>query len=186
MTVARRPLDFYPTPSWATAAALARLEGLGRLRAGDTVIDPACGDGALLEVARGRGLRVVGAELDPSRAATTRGRGIRCLEGDGLEVLRAGWSAVVMNPPYSHASEFVRAALEARPSWGLVAALLRLSWLEPARGRRDLLAQAPDVWTLTKRPRFVGAATDSIGSAWFVWPGEGRWSVLEEVSLAGT
>lgn len=178
--MARRELDFYPTPAWATELALDRLEDLRWLRRGDTVIDPACGDGAILEVCRERGMHTLGAELDPGRAAATRAKGLRCVDGCGLEVLRAGWSAVVMNPPYSHSSEFVRAALEARPARGLVAALLRLTWLEPVRSRADLLAQRPDVWPLPRRPRFVDGRNDNVTSAWFVWPGEGRWSVLAE------
>ena len=45
------PRDFYPTPPWVSRS-LALLIGL---RAGDVVWEPACGDGAMARVARGRG-----------------------------------------------------------------------------------------------------------------------------------
>ena len=62
-----------------------------------------------------------------------------------------------------------------RESHTLVCMLLRLSFLEPTKSRRDLLtAYRPDVLILPRRPVFDGRGTDSITSAWFCWPGEGR------------
>jgi SAM-dependent methyltransferase len=170
----RRERDFYATPAWATQAILRELP-VG------PVLDPCCGDGALLAEIKGR---TFGIEIDPQRAEAARARGVRAVvTGDALTD-RAGWvdaAAVVMNPPFSLAEEFVLAALVwAQPRRAAVAALLRLSFLETRR-RVPLHREHPaDVFVLARRPSFTGKGTDSCAYAWFVWgPGRGgRWRVL--------
>lgn len=65
----RRPLDFYPTPSWVVGALLARHP----LRPGTRILDPSAGDGAILDVLRAEGAETSGIELDPQRAAEASG-----------------------------------------------------------------------------------------------------------------
>lgn len=93
-----------------TPASLARrlVEPLAaRLAPGSALLDPGCGDGALLAAARtvaGDALRLHGLEIDPARAAEARARlgpGARIAVGDAL---RAPWPArahVVANPPWA-------------------------------------------------------------------------------------
>lgn len=121
----RHPDDFYSTPAWATLAVLRVLD----LPARSTVLDPACGEGAILEVARTLGHGTVGIELDAERSGRARGQGHFVTMGDALavETWPGAADAIVMNPPYSLAMEFVtRAIAEARPRGLDVAALLRL------------------------------------------------------------
>lgn len=89
-----------------------------------------------------------------------------------------------MNPPYTHALEFVKVGLSLTRSSsveGVVAALLRINWMA-GQGRRDFHQAWPcDVWVLPKRPSFTGdGKTDATEYAWFVWGAEygGRWKVL--------
>ncbi len=152
----RHPDDFYSTPAWATIALL-RVLGLPSR---STVLDPACGEGAILEVVRQLGHVTVGVELDADRAGRARGQGHFVTTGDALAF--AEWpgaaDAIVMNPPYTLAMEFVvRAIAEARP-WGIdVAALLRLPWLASV-GRAAFHREHPsDVCVLPRRPEFAAS-----------------------------
>lgn len=73
---------------------------------------------------------------------------------------------MIMNPPFSHALDFVRAGFE-RASEVLM--LQRLNWLAPARASwlRDY---QPDVYVLPTRPSFSGdGSTDAAEYAWFHW-----------------
>lgn len=172
-------LDFYPTPRACTEALIAHL---AQSRPGwrdepPEVLDPAAGEGAILDVWRERRCPTLGLEIDPVRAETARRRGHLMSVGDALERPWPRADLLAMNPPYSLAETFVRRALAWRfrtPGAALACALLRLSFLEPAKGRRDLLVQGPDVLILPRRPAFDGRGTDSITSAWFCWPGQGR------------
>lgn len=181
----REDRDHYPTPRWCVHILF---DHAYRLRAEDwpnarSVLDPSCGEGVLLDVAKERGFTTYGLELDQVRAEAARERGHRMGTGDALERSWPRADFVLMNPPYSHAEAFVRKALEhQRFASGPTYALLRLSFLEPTKSRRDLLtAYHPDVLILPRRPVFDGRGTDSITSAWTCWPGKGRIIWLPEV-----
>lgn len=171
----RESHDHYPTPRSAIDALLR----VWMPAPGFTVLDPCCGEGAILDVFRGRGLVTLGIELDPTRAAEAEARGHQVDRGDALGALHpwpeADW--LISNPPYTLAREFAEKAIlwsGSRGPWN-VALLLRLSFLEPASGRGDLFRNhPPNVRILPRRPAFDGRGTDSITSAWFCWPGTGR------------
>lgn len=173
-------LDYYPTPRWCTELLFEHAYKVsdGYWPTVRSVLDPAAGDGAILDVARERGFSTYGLELDPVRAEAARARGHQMAQGDALERPWPRVDVVVANPPYSHAEAFVRRALEWRRNtwrWPAIYTLLRLSFLEPTRTRGVLLgAYRPDVLILPRRPSFDGRATDSITSAWFCWPGRGQ------------
>ena len=164
----RKANDFYETPEPCTLALLPFLPP-------GPVLDPCCGDRAILRVmdADGRAPNR-GMDVDPARAAD-----VWC---DALAV-PWGWASglVVTNPPYSLAEKFVRKALAEVGHRGTVAMLLRLPFLE-SLARVDLHAKHPsDVLIFAKRPSFTGdGKTDATAYAWFVWgPGRGgRWAVL--------
>jgi len=181
---ARVPLDHYRTPRWCVEA-LIRREWLAPLfsEAGElpTFLDPGCGDGAIL-----RALRdclpppgsFLGVELDPTRAAAARRGGLQVIEGDFLSYAEQ-WTgsprvqAVVGNPPYRQAADFVRAALKIIPPTGKVAFLLRLNFLGSSRKRQDIVGAGSPlerVLVLSRRPSFTGnGKTDACDYAWFVW-----------------
>lgn len=173
----RESHDHYPTPRWCVLALLT--QGGPPPAAG--VLDPACGEGAILDVFRERGHNTLGLELDPARAAVAQERGHYVYNNDATLFPwpeHADW--LVGNPPYSLALDFAWKAVEwadwaKAPIPRRVALLLRLSFLEPASGRAVLFQHhPPDVLILPRRPSFDGKATDSTTSAWFCWPGTGR------------
>lgn len=168
-----RGLDHYPTPR---AAVVSLLDARPQLTRG-TVLDPSCGEGAILAVARERGARTVGLEIDPGRAEAARRAGHPVTTCDALASPWPEAEALCGNPPWDHAREFAWRAL----AWASARAgrqvwlLLRLTFLEPAAGRGELLrAHPPDVLVLPRRPAYDGRGTDSVTSAWCGWPGEGR------------
>lgn len=179
----RRRDDYYVTPSWATEALLDHVPLCA------PILEPACGDGAILRVLAARGYKpLMGVEIDRERAniADTADLGL-ILWGDyldmGAEDLGYGKDAtaelwyglapttVITNPPYSLAEEFVRHSLEIVQPGGRVIMLLRLSFLESLR-RVSLFAQGSGfrgVHVLSKRPSFTGGGSDAAAYAWIEW-----------------
>lgn len=175
----RESHDHYPTPRFCTEALFKHVRKADdELTNARTVLDPAAGEGAILDVAREQGFVTLGLELDLTRAEAARARGHQMGQGDALERRWPRADMVVANPPYSHAEAFVRKALAWRlsvPGYPPFFTLLRLSFLEPTQTRRELLTTyRPDVLILPRRPAFDGRGTDSITSAWFCWPGRGQ------------
>lgn len=164
----RRPGDAYFTPRWVTALVVPFMPEL--LDEGASVLDPAAGTGALID-----GLREAGAtcwfdgiELDAA-SAELYGDPIR--QGDALDPATA-WrrpSAVVMNPPFGAAEEFLQRAMAETRRGGTVAMLGRLGFLASKRRVEALRAFPPDVYVLSRRPSFTGGGTDSADYAWFIW-----------------
>jgi hypothetical protein len=120
---AERGHDFYETPSVAVEALL-RVETLPH-----RIWEPACGRGAIVNVLRAHGHEVVATDLvDYGIPITAPGYwGV-----DFLAERRApeGTQAIVTNPPFKLAEEFVEHALTLCPR---VVMLLRLAFLESDR-----------------------------------------------------
>lgn len=158
---------------------------------GRRLLEPCAGNGAIVRAVEGRypGLytwELVERDMEMCRdlreyqqhnpakvVVTMHGNFLRHYDDDG----RTG--AVIMNPPYSWAEEFVRRCLEITPR---VAALLRLNFLG-GKSRRDWLSETrPSVYVLPNRPSFrVDGRTDATEYAWFVWDDRtvgGQWEVL--------
>lgn len=174
----RHPDDFYRTPAWCVRAILPRLT----IREGAIVLDPACGDGAILDVVKDMrpDVRTVGFEIDQGRADIAKARHSIVGGADALKLPIYRWLAdvVVMNPPFSLAHEFVEQAIECAD---LTVCLLRLSWMAGQKRSAFWRKHPADVYVLPKRPSFTGKGTDACDYAWFVWgPGRGgRWHVLD-------
>jgi hypothetical protein len=158
---ARVANDAYFTPEWCTEALLRKV----RLRG--AVWEPACGDGAICRVLDRHGYRVVASDIADYGYPSAR--------ADFLQHGRLGDAvySIVTNPPYEHAEDFVRHALNQMESGtGPVAMLLRHEW-DCAGSRRDLFERAPFARkiTLTKRPRWSeeNKASPRHNFAWFVW-----------------
>lgn len=170
--------DFYPTPRWVVDAIVPHLPRARR------ILDPACGEGELLDALGAE--EGVGIELDPDRCrAANRARHVNlCWEGDALVVDWPSADLCIMNPPFLHAQAFIERAMawRAQDQRRTVACLARLTILE-SEARRELHQRNPsDIYVLARRPKFRGDSngTDSVTACWLVWgPGRGgHWSVL--------
>lgn len=179
----RAPSDNYPTPSWATAAFVRWAKAAGLFEDVTSVLDPCAGDGSLLQTVRetaGADLVLCGLEIRPECEGPLRsvtmadGRGAAFIANalvTEFEVPRG--AAVITNPPYGQAQEFIQ-LWAPRVAWS--AWLLRLNFLgsqKRAAWFRTGVGRPSHVLILPKRPSFTGGSTDSCEYAWIVWPGYG-------------
>ena len=153
---ARKERDLYETPAWATLAVVPHLHG-------PTLIwEPAAGGGKMVAALEGAGLRVVQSDI---ATGTDFLRSSEC--HDAVD-------AIVTNPPYEMAREFVEHALKLMdPCRGMVAMLLRTDF-DHAKTRRHLFADCPAFArkvVLTKRIRWFEGSTGSpsFNHAWYIW-----------------
>lgn len=164
----------YPTPSWAIRALA---EHLPRF---DAILDPACGDGRILDaLSRRWGRECFGID---NRPVSWPG----AVLGDALAIEWPAVDLIVTNPPYSKAQGFVRKAI-AQLGAGkakTVAMLLRMGWLE-AVGNYDWNAAHPSrVAVLSPRPSFTDdGGTDGATYGWFLW---GEVNTLPQVLYRGS
>lgn len=167
-TLAARGVDCYETPACAVEALL-RDERLPHC-----LWEPAAGRGAIASVLRKHGHAVVASDI------IDYGFELH-FAGDFLtqSKMALGTEAIVTNPPYQLAEQFVAHALELAP---LVIMLLRLAFFESERRRsilegrglkrihvfrRRLPMMHRDGWTGAK-------ASSAIPFAWFVWSRQHR------------
>lgn len=94
-------LGQYFTPAWAAEAIVE--QEFGWLKAGDRVVEPACGDGAIL-CALPSEVDALGVEIDPVHAAVARAvSGRQVITADFLDVPHCelgNVAAVIGNPPF--------------------------------------------------------------------------------------
>jgi hypothetical protein len=82
-------LDYYPTPRWCTELLFEHAYKVDdRWPDARSVLDPAAGDGAILDVARERGFSTYGLELDPVRAEAARSVKARASDCSSRKVAR--------------------------------------------------------------------------------------------------
>ncbi len=169
----RRKNDFYPTPGWATRI-LDRERELTIRWARERILEPCAGDGKIARELNALNLGVVTNDIDPSFDNTFK------LDASKRE----NWESfplcpvVISNPPFCLAEEIVPLAVdfakrhnEKHGRGWLVAMLLRISFLEPCKGRIQFLQSNP-IRHLIVLPRisFTGdGKTDSCTCSWFVW-----------------
>lgn len=158
--IADRGDDLYETPECATWALC------DNVRFPNTVWEPACGRGAIARVLESRGLHV--------RATDLRDYGYGQGGVDFLMEREPFNGAIVTNPPFKLANEFVAHALLLCPQ---VFMLLRLSFLESER-RRSILESGRlrcvyvfrNRLPMMHRDGWSGpVATSSTAYAWFEW-----------------
>ena len=163
--MARRKDDFYQTPAFATMELLDRISVHG-----SRVLEPCVGDGAIANVLRPQARDVVTADISHRRRADYHAdaRLPQLYDEVGRDHGRIGW--IITNPPFSCAFDILREALQ-HAELG-VALLLRLSFLEPTLDRGEwLAAHPPQRMIVTSRISFTGKGTDSVTTAWMIWPG---------------
>lgn len=157
----RKPGDWYATPDWVTQTLLPHIP--------DDVTqvwEPATGDGAMARALADGGFSVLPTDIDVSRC-------FFAAEMDFLKAERCDVDAIITNPPYTLATEFIEQALRLSESnAGMVAMLLRVDF-DSAKTRTHLFADNP-AWAkkliLTKRIRwFPGKSGPSENHAWYLW-----------------
>lgn len=102
-TAVSKDLAFYPTPAKVADQVIAALE----IRDGQEILEPSCGDGALLEAldrwTRRHSVeaRVLGVECDSGRVATCRRKGFNVVQDNFLELPEGKkFDRIIMNPPF--------------------------------------------------------------------------------------
>jgi len=153
---ARKERDLYETPEWATDALVPHLRQLG------AIWEPAAASGKMVRVLERTGSYVLGSDIDD---------GCNFLES-GLPV-ESQWDAIITNPPYVHATEFISHAICLMAPRGLVAMLLRTDF-DHARTRARLFSDCTvfaKKIVLTKRIQWFDDSTGSpsFNHAWFIW-----------------
>lgn len=156
---ARKERDLYETPEWVTEALIPHLPTTSCV-----VWEPAAGSGKMVSALMKSGFDVVASDIETG-----------C---DFLSVMNPRpIRAIITNPPYELANEFVQRALGGVPNNGFVAMLLRTDF-DHAKTRqhlfRDHRAFSKKV-VLTKRivwfepePGEKGKSP-SFNHAWFIW-----------------
>jgi predicted RNA methylase len=182
--------DWYSTPAWCVERLLT-VEPIAAALRQRYVVDPCAGDGAILAALGPFGCAIrAGMELSAERAVACN-RVARCINGDFItsshRIARPEYAtAVVTNPPYSLAREFVETAI-ALPSCDLVIMLLRVNWLAGVKRASFHRRQPAALYVLSKRPSFTGGGPDATEYAWFAWTNPnapisgivpGTWAIL--------
>jgi len=104
----RKLLDQYETPAWVTLALIPHLPELN-----GKIWEPACGSGKMVAALRQAGFEVVGSDIT---------QGVDFL----VQAPETSVSAIITNPPYALAPEFIEGALHFDDT-RIVAMLLRNS-----------------------------------------------------------
>jgi hypothetical protein len=148
---ARVAFDQYETPEWVTEALIPYLPKKA------VIWEPACGSGKMS--------KALGAyhstDIQAGEDFFTQERPFRV-------------NAIITNPPYSVATEFIERALKlTRENGGLVAMLLRTDF-DHAKSRRHLFAENIAFTrkiVLTKRIQWFedSKSSPSFNHAWFMW-----------------
>lgn len=156
--------DLYETPPQAVHALLS-VENVPSV-----VWEPACGPGSIVSELRARGREVFASDLVDYGCPHSDHR------RDFLMEMRApeGTQAIVTNPPFKLAEEFVAHAKSVAPETYM---LLRLAFLEGLRWQRGLAENLAQVWVFAPRLPFMhrhgydGPKHSNSGMpfAWFVW-----------------
>jgi hypothetical protein len=110
----RQERDYYPTPSWVTEALLPHLRPLR------TIWEPSCGEGHMVRVLKQVG-QVIATDI---------------LTGDDFLTTERTAAAIITNPPFCLAEEFIARALSLMAPDGLVAMLLPTDFGHAKRRKR--------------------------------------------------
>lgn len=129
-TEVSKDLQFYPTPRAAIDHILARVH----LPASARILEPSCGDGALLDAMNNGDRQLFGIEYDATRAQQARGKGYSVLTANFLQVEpQPVYDRIVMNPPFygKHYVKHVEHAMKfLKPDGVLITILPASAWYE--------------------------------------------------------
>lgn len=173
----RKPADLYPTPVDGTESLIPVLKAMKRPDGQPIkrVWEPACGDGRLARVLEWHGFEVIATDLREYPGFGTGGLDFLCENPEE----KWGWDigeidAIVTNPPFSLAEEFIRRALSITPN---VAMLLKQTyWNVGGRSTGLWFDHMPDLeLKLTWRLAFLAKERGNsplMDCMWNVWSGD--------------
>ena len=147
--------DLYETPAWVTRALLPHIP------TGLAIWEPAAGSGKMANALMDGGHKVWATDIsDPCPT-------------DFLLTVDRSWRAIVTNPPYELAQEFIDHAMRMVGGDGLVAMLLRTDF-DHAKTRQHLFGKCPEFskkLVLTRRIKWFedSKGQPSFNHAWFIW-----------------
>lgn len=136
-----KDLQFYPTPAAAAKALIDR----AHIENGMAILEPSCGEGALMQAIMDAGKRVAvtGVECQPDRAEAARAKGFHVQTANFLQVAPSPiFDIVFMNPPFygKHYQKHVEHARKFLKPNGVLYAILPITavtdhgYIEPGRG----------------------------------------------------
>lgn len=172
----RAARDFYPTEPWVTRALCQAVEFDNR----GLLWEPACGDGRMSKVLEKWHAAVVSSDIGDYGYGETGRDFLDPSTSAWLQNLRAGpIAAIVTNPPFNLAVQFILRGLElTHPSQGKVAILQRHEFDAPVSNHP--LFQAPNPFAaklvLPRRPRWSDSdkASPRFPYAWYLWDWQHR------------
>lgn len=174
--------DYYATPPDLAQLICEQLRE-DFLPAPTSILEPGCGEGFFLDAFRNVWpfSKRVGVELNPELVELAAAKGHSVVARDVLEdgSVPTGWDAIIGNPPFKHADEFIRLLTPKLSSGGVLAFLLRLNFLGGQARFRSLWSQGErlptHIYVLPARPGFTpDGRTDSIEYMVAVWTAEDR------------
>lgn len=155
----RDPNDYYPTPAEVTWALVNWMGGLK----GQTVWEPACGQGHMAEVLEAAGARVIATELNGQGYGKA---GVNFLTTQGRA---CDW--IITNPPFNCAEAFILRCIWHRKPFAML--LKSQYWHAASRTRLFMQHRPTAVLPLTWRPDFKGAdnggGSPMMDLIWTVW-----------------
>lgn len=161
-TNVRQLTDAYATPRWVTQDFLEAERDFWPIGLGvnEAIWEPCVGLGDISKVLRSEGYKTIDTDI---------------LTGtDFLKVKERLSSAIITNPPFRVATEFIVHA-----AWLGVryhAWLLKADFLNAQRALRliDVCGYPARIWGLTSRPDFLGQGAPTMNCSWYVWDGNER------------
>ena len=170
----RRENDFYPTPPEVTVALLNFLEERFLLRKHDTIWEPACGDGAMVNVMREREYAVIATDIITGHDYLTTD-------------LTDDYDWIITNPPFIVSQEFITRSAECNKPFAM---LLKSQYWHSAK-RLEVFKKYPPAFVLplTWRPDFTGKGASLMDMIWCVWIGQSQatyYLPLKKPNMKGT
>lgn len=158
----RKDADFYPTPVAATQAILERMN----LAPGTLIGEPACGEGDLADTLIALGYDVFASDLHDT------GYGLAGVDfiGPDFFVRSPKLGAIITNPPFNLADQFIRQATRQAPK---VALLLKSNFWHASKRIKlwddcTPTAQIPVAWRLAFLEAERGKSP-LMDCTWFIW-----------------
>jgi hypothetical protein len=148
--------DFYPTPSEVTHALLGEFHfGRGK------ILEPAAGDYAMASVLEANGYQVEASDVTP--------RDPRVMQRDFLTMTKTDAGAIITNPPFNLAQQFIEHALGVLRVSVLALVLKSTYWHAVTRQPLFQRFRPSFVCPLTWRPDFLQKGRPTMECSWVVW-----------------